>query len=78
MKKARCTGLKGKDLTSIMCCGYLKNTLVCGSINGKILLCQGAIFGESLKAHKSSVNAIYIKEKDVGFITGGGDDLIIS
>jgi len=28
MKKTKCTGLKGTELTSIMCCGYLKDKLI--------------------------------------------------
>ena len=78
MKKTRCTGLLGTELTSIMCCGYLKDKWLCGSINGKLLICSGTQFTKSLKAHKSSLNSLYIKFDDSGFITGGGDGLILS
>jgi hypothetical protein len=44
MKKNKCTGLKGTNLTSIMCCGYLNETLLCGSINGNLLICSGKQF----------------------------------
>ena len=78
MKKTKCTGLKGNDLTSIMCCGYLKDKLICGSINGKLLTVTGTSFGKSFKAHKSALNSLYIKSDDSGFITGGGDGIILS
>ena len=78
MKKTRCTGLRGSELTSIMCCGYLKDKLLCGSINGKLLVCSGTQFTKNMKAHTSALNSIYIKKDDDGFITGGGDGMILS
>ena len=78
MKKTKCKGLRGAELTSIMCCGYLKDTLLCGSINGKLLVCKGTQFTKNIKAHKSALNSIYIKNDDKGFITGGGDGMIFS
>ncbi|MBP3801902.1 MAG: EF-hand domain-containing protein, partial [Clostridia bacterium] len=77
MKKTKCTGLKGSELTSIMCCGYLKDKLLCGSINGKLLICSGTQFTKSQKAHKTALNTLYIKSDDSGFITGGGDGIIL-
>ena len=64
MKKKKCTGLKGNDLTSIMCCGYLKEILLCGSINGNLLVISGTSFTKSKKAHKNGLNCLYIKEND--------------
>ena len=78
MKKTRCTGLRGSELTSIMCCGYLKDKLLCGSINGKLLICSGTQFTKNVKAHKTALNSIYIKNNDKGFITGGGDGMILT
>ena len=78
MKKTKCTGLKGAELTSIMCCGYLKDNLICGSINGKLLICSGTQFTKAYKAHKTALNTLYIRSDDSGFITGGGDGIIIS
>ena len=78
MKKTKCTGLKGAELTSIMCCGYLKDKLICGSINGKLLICSGTQFTKAYKAHKTALNTLYIRSDDSGFITGGGDGIIIS
>ena len=78
MKKTRCTGLRGSELTSIMCCGYLKDKLLCGSINGKLLICSGTQFTKNVKAHKTALNSIYIKNNDKGFITGGGDGMYIN
>ena len=77
MKKKRCTGLKGSDLTSIMCCGYLNEILICGSINGNLLICSGTNFTKSKKAHKNGINCLYIKNNEKGFLTGGGDGCII-
>jgi microtubule-associated protein-like 6 len=77
MKKTKCTGLKGAELTSIMCCGYLNDTLLCGSINGNLLVCSGKQFTKTKKAHKNGLNCIYIKENDLGFLTGGGDGLVL-
>ena len=77
MKKKKCTGLRGSDLTSIMCCGFLKETLICGSINGNLLICSGTSFTKSKKAHKNGINCLYIRENDVGFLTGGGDGYIL-
>ena len=78
MKKTKCTGLKGSEITSIMCCGYLKDKLICGSINGKLLICSGIRFTKTFKAHKTALNTLYIKNDDSGFITGGGDGIILS
>ena len=78
MKKTKCTGLKGTELTSIMCCGYLKDKLLCGSINGKLLICSGTQFTKTYKAHKNGLNSLYIRNDDSGFITGGGDGIISS
>ena len=78
MKKTKCTGLKGTELTSTMCCGYLKDILICGSINGKLLICSGTQFTKTHKAHKIALNTLYIKSDDSGFITGGRDGIIIS
>ena len=77
LKKQKCTGLRGDNLTSIMCCGYLNNTLLCGSIKGKLLICAGTSFTKTLKAHSSSMNSIFIKENDIGFFTGGSDGNIL-
>jgi len=77
MTKKKCTGLKGTDLTSIMCCGYLKDNLLCGSINGNLLVCSGTQFTKSKKAHKNGLNCLYIRENDLGFLTGGNDGLVI-
>ena len=76
MKKRKVTGLRGNELTSIMCCGYLKETLICGSINGNLLIISGTTFTKSKKAHKSSLNCLYIKEDETGFLTGGGDGYV--
>jgi hypothetical protein len=78
MKKTKCTGLKGSELTSIMCCGFLKDKLICGSINGKLLRFSGTQFGKAFKAHKSALNSLYIKNDDSGFFTGGGDGIILT
>ena len=61
-----------------MCCGYLKDKLLCGSINGKLLICSGTQFTKNVKAHKIALNSIYIKSNDKGFITGGGDGIILT
>ena len=61
-----------------MCCGYLKDKLICGSINGKLLICSGTQFTKTYKAHKTALNTLYIRSDDSGFITGGGDGIIIS
>ena len=76
MKKKKCTGLRGEDLTSIMCCGYFKETLICGSINGNLLVCSGTTFTKSKKAHKNGLNCLYIRDNDIGFLTGGGDGYV--
>ena len=77
MNKKKCTGLKGSELTSIMCCGYLKDNLICGSINGNLLVFSGTTFSKSKKAHKNGLYCLYIKENDLGFLTGGGDGLVL-
>ena len=77
MKKKKCTGLKGSELTSIMCCGYLKESLICGSINGNLLVFSGTTFSKSRKAHKNGLNCLYIQENDLGFLTGGGDGMVL-
>jgi microtubule-associated protein-like 6 len=77
LKKQKCTGLRGENLTSIMCCAYLNNTLICGSIKGKLLICAGTSFTKTLKAHSSSLNSIFVKENDIGFFTGGSDGNIL-
>ena len=77
MTKKKCTGLKGADLTSIMCCGYLKERLICGSINGNLLVCSGTQFTKSKKARKNGLFCLYMKENDLGFLTGGGDGIVI-
>ena len=77
MKKKKCTGLKGKELTSKMCCGYLSNDiLICGSINGNLLICSGTTFTKSKKGHKNGINCLYIRDNQKGFLTGGGDGYI--
>ncbi len=78
MRKTKCSGLRGANLTSIMCCGYLKNTLLCGSLKGKLLLFAGTNFTKELKAHSSSLNSIWIRENDLGFLTGGNDGVILT
>ena len=77
LKKKKCTGLRGSELTSIMCCGYLNETLLCGSINGNLLVCSGTNFTKSKKAHKNGINCLYIKDNDIGFLTGGGDGYVL-
>ena len=78
MKKKKATGLKGENLTSIMCCGYLNNTLLCGSIKGRLLVCAGTQFTKTLKAHTDALNSIFIRENDSGFITGGSDGNVLT
>ena len=77
LKKKKCTGLKGAELTSIMCCGYLNENLICGSINGNLLVFSGTTFSKSKKAHKNGLICLYIKENDLGFLTGGGDGIVL-
>ena len=60
-----------------MCCGYLKEYLICGSINGNLLVISGTAFTKSKKAHKNGLYCLYIKENDLGFLTGGGDGLVL-
>ena len=78
MRKTKCSGLKGANLTSIMCCGFLKNTLLCGSVKGTLLLFAGTNFTKALKAHSSALNSIWIRENDLGFLTGGNDGIILT
>ena len=78
MKKKKATGLKGDNLTSIMCCGYLGNNLLCGTMKGKLLVCAGTQFTKTIKAHTSSMNSLFIRENDNGFITGGSDGMVIT
>ena len=78
LKKKKATGLKGENLTSIMCCGYLNNTLLCGTIKGRLLVCAGTQFTKTLKAHTDSLNSIFIRENDTGFITGGSDGNVLT
>ncbi len=78
LRKTKCSGLKGANLTSIMCCGYLKNTLLCGSVKGNLLLFSGTSFTKALKAHSSALNSIWIRENDLGFLTGGNDGIILT
>ena len=59
-----------------MCCGYFKETLICGSINGNLLVCSGTTFTKSKKAHKNGLNCLYIRDNDIGFLTGGGDGYV--
>ena len=77
MKKKKCTGLRGNNLCSIMCCGYFKENLICGSANGNLLIFSETNFTKSKKAHKNGLNCLYIKENDIGFLTGGGDGYVI-
>ena len=75
--KKKATGLKGEDLTSIMCAVFVNNTLVCGSFKGNLLTFVGASFSKSIKAHTSCVNCIILRENNTGFITGGNDGQIL-
>ena len=77
MKKKRCTGLKGSEITAIMCCGYLNDILICGSSTGNLLICSGSMFTKSKKAHKNGINCLYIKNNEKGFLTGGNDGYIL-
>ena len=72
LKKA--TGLKGNNVTSIMCAGFLGNTLVTGSSSGDVITWAGTSASKNIKAHVNGVTCIYIRENDVGFITGGNDN----
>lgn len=74
--KKKATGLRGDNLTSIMCGVYINNTLVCGSFKGNLLTFVGASFSKSIKAHTSCVNCIKPRENNTGFITGGNDGQI--
>ena len=56
---------------------YLKEKLISGSINVKLLICTGTKFTKSIKTHKNGINSIYIKNNDKGFITGGNVDIIL-
>ena len=78
LTKKKATGLRGDNITSIMCCGYLGNNLLCGTMKGKLLVCAGTQFTKTIKAHSSSMNALYIKDNDIGFITGGSDGMVIT
>jgi hypothetical protein len=49
MKKKKCTGLKGIELTSIMFCGYLKEALIYGNINGNLFVFSGTTLLKSKK-----------------------------
>ena len=75
--RKKATGLRGDDLTSIMCAVYVNNTLVCGSFKGNLLTFAGSTFSKSIKAHTSCVNCITLRENNTGFITGGNDGQIL-
>lgn len=70
-------GLKGDSLTTITCCAYLNNSLICGSFTGNLLLFSGTSFTKSVKAHTSTINSIWIRENNQGFLTGGNDGMIL-
>lgn len=65
------TGMK--ELQTILCGAYLNTTLVTGTFNGDLYLWSGTAFSKSVKGHKGSVNCIYIRETNNGFLTGGND-----
>jgi WD40 repeat protein/Ca2+-binding EF-hand superfamily protein len=70
------TGLRGNDMTTIMCGAYIGNTLVAGSFNGSLALFNGSSFTKSVKAHASAINCIYARDNNTGFLTGGNDGMI--
>lgn len=74
MKKG--TGLKGDMLTTITCAAYMNNTLVCGTYNGKLVLFAGNSVSKNIKGHTGTVNSIWIRENNKGFLTGGNDSMI--
>jgi WD40 repeat protein len=71
------TGLKGDNLQTIMCGAYINNTLVTGTFKGELLVWNGTAYTKSIKAHQGTVNAIYLRDNNTGFITGGNDGSIL-
>ena len=64
-------------LSCVVYCGYLKENLICGRINWNLLASSGTQFTKSKKAYKNGLNIWYNKENYLGFLTGGGDGIII-
>jgi len=75
-KIKRGTGLKKDSLTTIVCAAYLNNTLICGSYNGNLILFAGTSVTKNLKGHSGTVNSIWVRENNKGFLTAGNDSMI--
>lgn len=75
--KKKATGLRGDQMTTIMCGAYVNNTLVCGSFKGNLITFAGASFSKAIKAHSSCCNTIYLRDNNTGFMTGGNDGLVL-
>ncbi|MCQ2819417.1 MAG: EF-hand domain-containing protein, partial [archaeon] len=77
LKVKKATGLRGDNLTYIYCCGYLNNTLLCGTANGKLLVLAGTAVSKTIKGHTAAINSLMIMEGNIGFITGGADGMVL-
>ncbi|MCQ2816774.1 MAG: hypothetical protein MJ252_05855 [archaeon] len=71
-------GIRGKKVTTFLSCAYFDDYLLCGSMQGDLLIIQGCHLRKTIKAHNGSINSIFIKDGENGFITGGADGQIIT
>jgi len=62
---------------AILCGAFCNGTLVTGTFNGQLFLWKENTLSNVINAHKGSVNCIWPREGNKGFITGGNDGIVM-
>lgn len=76
------TGQKGigwgtTPAESVLCQVFVDNTLITGAFSGNLIAWNGRNIAKQYKAHTEGCHALAPRKSAKGFISGGGDGLII-
>lgn len=77
LKSKTGTGWGKTKQQAVLCATYVGTNLVTGIYSGDLLIWKGLSISKKLEAHKGSCNAIWNRQAEAGFITGGNDGLVI-